>query len=512
MNSSIRDKISKLINSFNSAHYDLVINKISILLKTNPNNDFLWNLQGLTFQIQKKNKLSIEYLNRAIQINPNNISAINNLGISYKNTMNYPAAENCFNTVLNLNPSHIKTLINFGNLKNETLKFNEAILYYKEAINLDNIIPEAHLSLAYAYQSINKIDEAKQHLNKTLEIDKTLTRADKMLSALTTYTTNNSHLHSMISKIKNLTLTVEKQIYLYFAIAKAFEDIKDFDKSFKYLEKGNQLQRANTPYEFKDVQKLSDSIKSFFLNYKFKDNLDKINKKKIIFIVGMPRSGTTLVEKIISSHSDVTSLGEINIVYNLLFDNIIRDNKIDTLEVDKLLKKDLAKQYMVFLENFEVQNNNVADKTLMNFWFLCFIKYFFPNSKIIHCSRDPKDNCLSIYKNLFDVHQGWLYDQEDLANYYGIYEDIMKFWNKKYDKEIYNIRYENLIKDSNVEIKKIINFCGLKWESECLNFYKKKTFIKTLSFNQANKPIYNSSINSANNYKNKLKTLFSKLN
>ena len=162
--------------------------------------------------------------------------------------------------------------------------------------------------------------------------------------------------------------------------------------------------------------------------------------------MGMPRSGTTLVEKIISSHSDVTSLGEINIVYNLLFDNIIRDNKIDTLEADKLLKKDLAKQYMVFLENFEVQNNNVADKTLMNFWFLGFIKYFFPNSKIIHCSRDPKDNCLSIYKNLFDVHQGWLYDQEDLANYYGVYEDIMKFWNKKYDKETVKHKYDVKIK------------------------------------------------------------------
>ena len=512
MNLDIKTELSKLINAFNSGEYDFVINKASVLLKKNQESDFLWNLKGLTLQIQKKYKLSISCLIKALQINPKNLAAINNLGISYKNTMDYAAAEKCFNKVIGLDASYIKALINLGNLKNETYKFDEAILFYIKAINLDEKIPETHLNLSYAYQSIGKIIEAKKHLNKTLELDKSLTRADKMLSVLIDYSTNAEHLTSMIDKITNLKLTNEKKVYLYFAIAKALEDLKDFDKSFEYLEKGNQLQRASSSFNFENIQKLSSSIKSFFLDYKFKDKFKQINKKKIIFILGMPRSGTTLVEKIVSSHSKVSGLGELNIFSNIMSSNIIKDNEIDDSKIDEFMNNDLSESYMFYLNSFKIKGEYITDKSLINFWFIGFIKHFFPNSKIVHCTRNPMDNCLSIYKNLFDTHEGWFYKQEDLANYYNVYKDLMKFWNKTFDGQIHNIKYENLIKNSDEEIKKIINFCNLEWEDSCLDFHNSNTAIKTLSVNQANKPIYSSSVNSSNNYENKLKVLFSKLN
>ena len=512
MDSNIKTELSKIINAFNSGHYDFVVDKASILLKKHKENDFLWNLQGLALQIQKKYKLSINCLIKALQINPKNLAAINNLGISYKNIMDYAAAEKCFNKLIVLNPSYIKALINLGNLKNETYKFDEAILFYKQANDLDDKIPECHINLAYAYQSIGQISDAKKHLNKTLEIDSSLTRADKMLSALIDYKANNEHLSSMINKITSMTLTNKKKIYLYFAIAKAFEDQKEFDKSFEYLEKGNDLQWANIEHDNRNIKKLSNSIKSFFLDYKFKNISKKNNTQKIIFIMGMPRSGTTLVEKIVSSHSKVSALGELNIFGNLISNNVINDNEINLNLIDKFLNEDLAKSYEHYLKNFNIDCEFITDKSLINFWFIGFIKEFFPNSKIIHCSRNSKDNCLSIYKNLFDSQDAWFYNQIELANYYNTYEDLMKFWNEKLPEQIYNIKYENLIKNSEYEIKKIINFCQLKWENDCLNFHKNNTAIKTLSVNQANKPIYNSSINSANNYKDKLKDLFTKLN
>ena len=262
MDSNIKTELSKIINAFNSGHYDFVVDKASILLKKHKENDFLWNLQGLALQIQKKYKLSINCLIKALQINPKNLAAINNLGISYKNIMDYAAAEKCFNKLIVLNPSYIKALINLGNLKNETYKFDEAILFYKQANDLDDKIPECHINLAYAYQSIGQISDAKKHLNKTLEIDSSLTRADKMLSALIDYKANNEHLSSMINKITSMTLTNKKKIYLYFAIAKAFEDQKEFDKSFEYLEKGNDLQWANIEHDNRNIKKL------FFLQIK----------------------------------------------------------------------------------------------------------------------------------------------------------------------------------------------------------------------------------------------------
>ena len=512
MRKNIENEVSKIINAFNGARYDFVIDKTSILLKKHPKNDFLWNIKGLSLQIQKKYKLSIICLLNALQINDKNLAAINNLGICYKNTMNYAAAEKCFNKIINIDPTHIKALINLGNLKNETLQFNAAIQFYIKAINLNDKIPECHLNLAYAYQSINKIIEAKNHLNKTLEIDSSLTRADKMLSTLTEYKKNNDHLSIMLDKITNLTMSDEKKIYLYFAIAKAFEDQKKFDESFEYLEKGNKLQRANTNFNFENIKKLSQSLKSFFVDYDFKNHLKEINTQKIIFIMGMPRSGTTLVEKVISSHPKVSALGELNIISNIISSNIIEDHKIDLNKIDEFLSKDLKENYMFYLKNFKLDKEYITDKSLINFWFIGFIKHFFPNSKIIHCSRNPKDNCLSIYKNLFDIHEGWYYDQIELSSYYKVYEDLMLFWNNKLPNDIYNIKYEDLIKNSEEEIKKVINFCDLEWDVACLNFHNNKTAIKTLSVNQANKPIYNSSVNSADNYKEKLSTLFSNLN
>jgi len=512
MNLNLKSELSKIINAFNSGMYDFVINKTTVLLKKNKNNDFLWNIKGLTLQLQKKYKLSISCLIKALQINPRNIAAINNLGISYKNTMDFAAAEECFNKVIAINPSYVKALINLGNLKNETHKFSESIFFFKKAIKLDSKIPECHLNLAYAYQTIGEIDNAKKQLYKTLEIDLSLTRADKMLSVLIDYNNDIEHLPNMIEKITNLSLSDEKQIYLCFAIAKAFEDLKNFNKSFEYLEKGNQLQRANTLYDFKNIKKLSKSIKSFFLNHKIKNILPEINTQKIIFIMGMPRSGTTLVEKIISSHSKVSSMGELNIFSNIISSNIIKDHEINISMIDEFLNKDLSESYMFYLKNFKYDKEYITDKSLTNFWYIGFIKHFFPNSKIIHCSRNPKDNCLSIYKNLFDVHEGWFYNQEELANYYKVYKDLMIFWNTEFEGHIYNIKYEDLIKNSKDEIKKIISYCGLEWETAILDFHKNKTAIKTLSVNQANKPIYSSSINSADNYTDKLSLLFSKLN
>ena len=215
MTQNIKIELPKIINAFNSGQYELVINRASILLKKNQDNDFLWNIKGLAFQVQRRYQLSIECFIKAVQINPNNLAALNNLGISHKKSMDYTAADKCFNKVIKINPSYIKALINLGNLRNETLDFAEAILFYKKAIDINDKISECHLNLAYSYQSIGEISRAKEHLNKTLKIDISQTRADKMLSALIDYTTDKGHLSSMIDKETSLELTDEKKIYLF---------------------------------------------------------------------------------------------------------------------------------------------------------------------------------------------------------------------------------------------------------------------------------------------------------
>ena len=225
----------------------------------------------------------------------------------------------------------------------------------------------------------------------------------------------------------------------------------------------------------------------------------------------MPRSGTTLTENIISSHSKVASLGELNFIGNQIRSSVVNNFTLDSDLVKNFLKEDFYQYYFNHLKPFKINESIIVDKSLDNFWYIGFIKKFFPNSKIIHCQRNPKDTCLSIYKNLFNQPQGWHCDENELADYYNIYSDLMFFWNNELKGEILNLQYEDLTKNTEHQIKNIINFCDLNWEDNCLSFYKNKNPIKTLSVNQANKPIYQSSVNSFTFYENELSTLFSRL-
>lgn len=156
-----------------------------------------------------------------------------------------------------------------------------------------------------------------------------------------------------------------------------------------------------------------------------------------------------------------------------------------------------------------ISSKVITDKTIQNYLWVGFIKIFFPNSKIIICNRNPKDICTSIYKiNFSNGFMDWSYDQKDIVNFYNLYSELISFWRSKFTKDIYNLNYENLIKNSEIEIKKLISFCELDWDNNCLNHTQNNSAINTASNYQARKPIYNSSINSYKMYEKYLHPMF----
>ena len=226
----------------------------------------------------------------------------------------------------------------------------------------------------------------------------------------------------------------------------------------------------------------------------------------------MPRSGTSLVEQIISSHSAVFGGGELPYMDALVNKNFIKNKKIDFKTLSELLDNkekinSIANEYLNFTKHLNRDNKIFLDKSLLNFMWVGFIKILFPNSKIIHCSRDPKNNCLSIFKNAFGDGLGFAHDEEDLVKFYKAYKNLMDFWNSKEIDNLITIKYEKLINDSVSETKKLINHCELSWEENCLKFYQNKNPIKTISAGQARKPIYKTSLNSFDNYKSLLKVI-----
>ena len=374
-----------------------------------------------------------------------------------------------------------------------------------------------HHNIALAYLSLGDFKKSEFHFKEILRIDPRITSADKFISKIVKYKAGDKHLEEMKNKL-NGDLGNLAKVDLYFALGKAHEDFSDFEKSFFYLEKGNSLKKKITNYDKAKDNKLFDNIKKTFQDFDFEDFYPKVEKKnKLIFIVGLPRSGTSLIEQILASHSNVYGSGELSYLDQSIhkyFDiyqhpvKMLNNDKKTTIE---LLKK-TAQNYTSLVDNFKINKEFITDKAPLNFMWIGFIRTIFPDAKIVHVSRDPKDNCLSLYKNVFDANLNWTYSQKDISNYYLIYSDLMKFWNNKIPSFIYNIRYDKLIDNTKSEIEKLLEFCDLKWEDNCLNYFKTKRSIKTVSATQARKPIYKSSVNSSKNYEMYLKDLFSLLN
>ena len=503
---SLKEKISILIKKFEIGKFQDVINDSLVILKKN-DNDFLWNLAGLSFQNIHQIEKSIKCFENALGLNPKNYSASNNLGLSYKKLKNYKKAEECFRRSIELNPKYVNAFVNLGNLKNETYFFDNAISFYNKALILNKNLPLIHLNISSVYQSMNKIDEAKEHLNKAILIDETFTIADQKLTTLEKYDEKNPHTKMMVYKLQKLKLNENQKVYLHFGLYKVYKDLKEYEKSFHHLKSGNQLQRKLLKYDIDQHKSLSKKIKSIFEKIDLRELQQDNGGENNIFILGMPRSGTTLIEKIISSHSNVSTISESNFIPEKVYEYLNKDSE----SLKNFLKSNFKNKYNEFIKSFNIKGKIVIDKTLTNFWHIGFIKIFFPKAKIIHIFRNPKDNCLSIYENLFDYAEGWNSDQKELAEYYLIYKDLMDFWNKLFGDSILNIKYEDVILDTKTKIKDIIKFCDLKWENACLEFHKNNNPIKTVSFNQANKPIYKTSVNKYELYEKELKILFSKL-
>ena len=512
---NITQKIQILMNQFNAKNFDLVVTNGNILLKKNPEYVILYNLVGSAYQNQGNFLKAKNNFINGLKLDPNNISLMNNLAMAYKNLLQYDLAEELYSKILSTNDKYINAYVNLGNLKRDLNKFDEAIKLYEKALYLSDKNSIIYYSLALAHQGLGNFEKSIEFSKKTLNLDKNFTRADHLISQSTKYTKNNSHYLSLKEKLDTTFKKGFEKIDLYFSLSKAEEDIGNIKESIKYLLEGNRLKKDLINYDVNLEIGLFKKMKETFDKYK-NDSFDKNKDAEVIFILGMPRSGTSLVEQIITSHSNVFGGGELPILSNIVKLNFItdKDTFVDNLKEiieDPLTINKLRLDYLKYIRNFKFNEKFITDKAPLNFRWIGFIKTLFPNAKIIHCTRDPKNNCLSMFKNLFEGGLNFTYDQNDLVKYYKSYKDLMNFWNTKFSNSIFEVKYENLISNNEKVIKEIIKFCNLDWEDNCLNYHNNKTPIKTMSTAQARKPIYKTSLNQFEKYKEYLKILEEKL-
>ena len=521
---NIAEKIKKLQDYFIAGKFKKVIDGCEILNKKLPNNTFILNLSGMAYQKLDNDHKAINFFESALKADNTNIAAMNNLANSLKNIEQYFKAEQIYKKIIKMNPDYINAYNNYGNLKSDMNDTDNAIKLFEQGLNIaeeKNINPLVFLNhLALEFQSINKITETKETINKILKINPKNIGAHQILSSIYKYSLTNKETMTHVSEMKKILsdndFEDDQKGIISFALGKAYDDLKDPEMAIKFLSAGNEFMQKIKKSNITEEIKIFNEMKTIFEDINLNISHKNFSNKKIIFICGMPRSGTTLVEQIISSHKKVYGAGELSFLSSVVRNNFFNQEKLDKQEIAKLQnssKNLINDQYFENLKIFNIDEHVITDKAPLNFKWIGFIKVFFPNSKIIHCKRDPKDNCLSIYKNNFSSHKmNWAFDQKDISNYYNKYRLLIEFWSSKIPEFIHTVEYEKIVADKKNEIQKILKFCELEWDDNCFNHHKNtKTPIKTVSISQARQPVYSSSVHSSEKYEDHLKEMFENL-
>ena len=518
------EKVKTLQNYFKVGNFKRVIEGCEILNKKVPNNSFILNLSGMAFQELKKNHKAIYFFELALKADNKNIAAMNNLANALKYTGQYVKADQIFKNIIKIDPNYINAYNNYANLKSEVNDVEGAIQLYNRALEIakDKKISPINflIHLATSFQSLNKKKESIETINEILKIDPDNITAHKTLSSIYKYSQENDETITHLTKMNNIfnknNLSDSEKGTISFALGKAYDDLKNSEKAIKFLSAGNKFYQKTSKSNLNDEVNIIDNINKIFKDIDLEISNKNFSKKKIIFICGMPRSGTTLIEQVISSHKKVYGAGELSFLTNIAHSNFFNNSELDKQKIIKYqnsLKNLINDQYIEKFSLYNIDQQILTDKAPFNFKWIGLIKIFFPNSKIIHCKRNPRDNCLSIYKNNFSSPvMSWAYDQKDISNYYNKYSSLMKFWYSKIPGFIHTVEYEKIVIDKKDEIKKLLEFCELEWDDNCLNHHKNtKTPIKTVSISQAREPVYNTSVNSSSNYKEYLKEMFENL-
>ena len=512
-----KKQLQIIVNLLNARKFDDALRKSKPLIKKFPNEYLFYNSAAMSLINLERSDEALTILNKAIIISPNNIYVLNNLGLAHFFLKNYDLSEEHYNRAIKISPNFLNSLINLANLK-KTLNLNqEALSVLKQAIKNHNKDFFLHFSIGTVYQSNGDFKNANFHFEECLKLNPHYTEVDGYISLSRKYKDeDDDHLRSLKNKINDDKFSELQKMHIHFALGKAFDDLKNFNHSFDNYKKANDIKNQKINYNFKLDKEILSNVQKYFSSTSDITTLDDISGKKIIFIVGMPRSGTSLIEQIISSHDKVYGAGELTFLTEAIYKEFIVSNKTNSeFKIDNITEqnlKNIQNFYYNEIKKFKISEKYIIDKAPLNFRWLGFISKAFPNSYIIHSNRDPIDTCWSNYKqNFSSSNLGYAYDLDSIATFYNMYQSLMKYWPKNQNIQIHNINYEILANDFDNEIKKLLSFCNLEWNQKCVEFYKNKKEVKTSSLAQVRQPIYKTSIASWKNHSDKLESLIKKI-
>lgn len=433
---------------------------------------------ALAYNDKHQFKLAIQHYRIAISMDQNYDLAWNNLGTSLESIGDIPQAKNAYTMAIRLNPNHAEAQNNLGAIYSEEGQIDAARTHFEAAIAANPDFIEAHYNLS---------------------LIKTYTAEDPHLVLLETYGQKINH------------CSVKARIHYYFALGKALDDTQHFTRAFQAYAEGNRLYSLQKPWNKTNLQNIVEYLPKVFTQSFLQQPKSSKETRCPIFIVGMPRAGTTLIEQILSSHKNIYGAGELDILDGVLQEACLASELPFHIWVSQLTDSDFAvlgEKYLDRTWQLAPDKQFIIDKMPSNCFYIGMIYRMLPTAKIIHAMRDPMDACFSCYTRLFKDSMFFAYNLHDLGHYYSLYAQTMQHWHAVLPATvIFDLPYEHMVVDHETLSKQIVEYIGLAWDPNCLNFYKNDRVVKTASLNQVRKPIYKSSIQRWRHFAENLKPL-----
>jgi tetratricopeptide (TPR) repeat protein len=491
---------------------DQAIESYTRVIKIDPGHKQAYVGLGNALVLQEKNEQAIACYRKAIEIDPSLKPARLGLGITLRKQGELDEALAEIRKTLELDSRSAQTHIELGYVLADKGQLDEAIAAYRKAIDIDPDNGHAYKGLGYTLSDYGEIEQAEIAFRRAIRSDSEHSGLFRSLAKNKKFFQYDDDMREMESLYLNNKITNEQKMHLAFGLGKAYEDLKEYDKSIDFIIEANRLKWATVDYSIEQEKETFDNLKATFTPAFFLDRIASGNPDPTpIFVLGMIRSGTSLTEQILASHPEVYGAGELVILAKLAAKLCANNSSKMLLDCLPSLPtsdfENAATHYITEIRRHSSEAQYITDKMPQNFVLVGLIKLLLPNAKIINCSRDPMDNCLSIFKNHFGDGQHYSYDMDSLGKYYKLYADLMEHWEKVLPGFVYNSCYENLIADQENETRKLLAFCNLEWNENCLAFHKTRRKVKTASNAQVRQPIYKDSIKLSKQYGEKLKPL-----
>lgn len=504
----------------------------------------VWHMLG-AIHLQNNNVVQAELCARqALAIEPALSGAHYNLSIILQRQGKLEEAEQCLQRALRIRPSEATYYKELGNVYKMAGKDNSAVVSYRKAIKLAPGFRDAHYDLGNTFLDMRDLHSALGCMRAAYSCDGSFVKAKAVEAKILemqgdiegawqclepwlnqgtvgpefadAFAAVSMHLGKEQQAIDFLTGVIQKDgvprvnlSVLYFRLGSLQERLQQYDEAFRSYTMGNMLSEVPDSSE-KIIRSMHEARRIFNKNVLVPAPQSKFNGKALVFIIGMPRSGTSLIEQILSTHSQVVAGGELGylepLAQEVITELTLSDDEIGGLDLQTV--EHYARRHINTIKANIGSAKRITDKTTHNFRYLGLIKLLFPEAHIIHCKRSPLDTCISCFSNNFEGNNlSYSNDLTSLGAVYREYELLMDYWKEDLSIPVLEVPYEAVVDNVELWARRIVEYCGLGWEKQCLDFYKGKRQVFTASYNQVRQPIYRGSVSRWTHYDAQLEPL-----